>query len=447
MKESIPPRIRRLRYWLPAALLLLITLSGQQVIAQLVNGRFVTSFYTWKKFDTVGVSNTYLRAFQTIQLSIAQGDVSLHTYLQGATNATNSFGDIGRFRFYNLFLKWANIGNVGDLSLGRQAVYAGVGNGTIDGVVAKVRLGQDKVTLTGYGGATVRSDFTKIQKNFHDNYNVGGQLVATPVSDVRIGLSFMSRKEEREPYWTLRARDTTFTPVAYYIANESPAEEYGSVDVYFSSPRAFSMYGRYDYDFYLKKTSRGQGGARLFLSDALDLTMDFIHREPRIAFNSIFSAFTSNAVDEFEAGLEYGFTPLLRAFGKLAFVSFVDEETHRWTLGLNAGYGSVSYSGSDGYPGHLQSFNIQGAYPLFDKLIIPSLGVSYASYRLSTDNSLDDAWTVVLGSTVRPSKSFSFDVQGQLLANKIVKHDTRLFAKLNYWFAERLSFFQEEVKQ
>ena len=414
--------------------------------AQLVSGRFVTSFYTWQKFDTVDVSKTYLRAFQTVQLSVAQGDVSVHTYLQGTMNASSAFGDVGRLRVYNLYLKWANILKVAELDLGRQAVYAGVGNGTIDGALVRVRLLRDQVVVTGYGGATVPAELGGVRKNFHDNYQFGGQVVTTMLPGLRAGLSYMNRHESRDPYWTLRARDTTFNPVPYYVSYESDAEQYGSVDLYYSGTN-FSLYGRYDQDFEFDKTSRGQAGARVNVTGALALTADYIHRAPRLSFNSIFSAFTLNPVDEIEGGVEYGFTPLFRAFGKVASVSYSDQKSHRWTLGVNAGYGSISYSGGDGYAGQLQSFNVQGVCPLLENRLIPSAGVSFASYRFSPDNpTRDKAWAVVLGATVRPEKAFSFDVQGQWLTNKIMKRDMRLFLKFNYWFAERLSIFREEGK-
>jgi hypothetical protein len=99
--------------------------------AQFVSGRLSTAFYAWEQFDTVGTSQQFLRAYQTAQLTVAQGDVSLTTFLQGTTNLAGTFGQAGRVRFYNLYLSWANIGKAVDLHLG-VGVFAGVGVGTID---------------------------------------------------------------------------------------------------------------------------------------------------------------------------------------------------------------------------------------------------------------------------------------------------------------------------
>jgi hypothetical protein len=106
----------------------------------------------------------------------------------------------------------------------------------------------------------------------------------------------------------------------------------------------------------------------------------------------------------------------------------------------------VSYTGGSGYAGELTSFSLQGAYPLFNRMLVPTLGVSYASYRLSADADKDNALSLLLGATVRPSKNFSFDVQGQWMKNAIYDRDMRLQVKLMYWFAERLSLFSEEVQ-
>jgi len=70
--------------FLLAATLGLATVVPDALHAQLVTGRFTTSLYTWEKFDAENSSATYLRGFQNVQLTIAQGDVSFNTYMQGA---------------------------------------------------------------------------------------------------------------------------------------------------------------------------------------------------------------------------------------------------------------------------------------------------------------------------------------------------------------------------
>jgi hypothetical protein len=424
--------------------------------AQMFSGRLTTSFYAWERFDTVGSSNMYLRAFQNVQMSLVQGDFSLQTFAQGATNFANSFGDVGRVRVYNLYLTWANIGKALDLNLGRQAVYAGVGVGSIDGVVARARFADNSVSVTGYGGATVDPSFGGVRKNMHDNYHFGGQIVTTAIRDVRAGISYTKRLEERDPYWTVRARDTSFSAVPYYVTYDAEAQEYLSADVNYSYTEVASIYGRYDHDLLNGRVSRAQGGARVQATKGFWITADFIHRVPRISYNSIFSAFVTNSTNEIEGGVEYAITPMMRVFGRLAHVSYtessdaasasqtapvasIDDKSMRWSLGLNSGYGTVTYSGGSGFAGELQSFSVQGTYPISNSMIIPTAGISYASYRLSADDARHDAFSVLLGAIMRPMRTVSVDVQGQWLTNKTVGSDLRMQVKLMYWFAQQLS--------
>ena len=422
--------------------------------AQLVNGRFTTSFYTFERFDTVGSSKTYVRAFQAVQLSAAQGDFSLQTYLLGAVNGTGEFGDNGRVRFYNLFARWSNIARVGELTLGRQAVYAGAGNGTIDGLSARVKFLDNMFTVRGYAGSVVNQDFTGIRKNWHDNLSFGGQVITTIVHDARIGLSYMNRRQEQDPYWTMRNRDSTFTPVPYYFSPLPENEELGSADVSYDVGEIATVYGRYDYDFNYRNTARGQGAVRVHATPALAFTGEYIYRKPHVSFNSIFSAFTLNSVSEIEGGVEYSMKPVFGnpggspclLFGKLGYVSYTDDKSLRWTLGVSMMYGSMSYSHGSGYAGDIHTFNLQASYPLLDRMLVPTVGLSLARYRLSAEVPAEDALAILAGATVRPLKQFSFDIQGQWMSNKLYDRDMRLQVRLNYWFAERMSLFAQEVK-
>ena len=432
-------------------LLILLALAPSGAEAQLINGRFTTSLYTFQRFDTVGASKTYLRAFQSVQLSMAEQDFSVHASLMGAMNGTSAFGDMGNVRVYNLSVRWANIARMVDVDLGRQAVYAGVGNGTIDGLSARARFANSAVTVAGYGGSTVRDEYTGVQRNWHDNLNLGGQVVTTLVPGARIGLSYMYRTEERQPYVALRESSLgdslrTLVTTPYLIANQSAAEQRASADAYWSYGRTVTVYGRYDYDLNYLETARGSGSVRVNVTDAIALTGDYTYRKPDIAFNSIFSVFTQSATTQAEGGVEYGFSPLLRAFARLGVVSYTDTTSTTWSVGLNSGYGTVNYSGTTGYAGHLASFSAQGMYPLCNGMLVPSLGFSWAAYRLSSDDPNDNALAVLLGATLRPVRNFSCDIQGQWMTNRLYSRDARLQVRLMYWFAERVSLFGQEVQ-
>ncbi|MRR12346.1 hypothetical protein EG835_07760, partial [bacterium] len=261
--------------FLLAATLGLATIVPDALQAQLVTGRFTTSLYTWEKFDAENSSATYLRGFQNVQLTIAQGDVSFNTYMQGAIMTD---GEAGLVRAYNMYLRWANIAQALDLTLGRQAIFGGVGYGTIDGMSAKLRLFKNRLTVSGYGGATPEGDFRGVSKSAKENMSFGGQITTTAIPNTQLGLSYMNRRAQRDPYWTTRMRDTSFTPVPYQVTFEPESEELIGGDAYYTLTGVFSAYGRYDHDLANNRVSRAQVGVRASITPRLGVTLESITR-------------------------------------------------------------------------------------------------------------------------------------------------------------------------
>lgn len=408
--------------------------------AQLVNGRLITSVYAWQRFDTVDVSKTYARGFQSVLLEIAQSDFSINTHFQAATMLQAHLDELPDYRFYYLYGKWRNIGDMVDLSFGRLPYFAGAGYGTLDGILAAGRFAGSKVRVTLYGGETspVGLEFNS-WRPIKNNFTLGGQLLTTVFEDTRIGVSYVNKNRERIGYYATRL-DSLNNPFTFFVEPELAKEQYVSGDVFYSFDMGH-VYGRYDYDLNYKQTQRGQVSLHVDVIPVVIATGDYIHREPRLPFGSFFSVFNVSANDEFELGVDYKFMPGWRAFVRGAFVKYTDDNSIRYTAGVAQTYASLSFRGSGGYAGELANVSVQGSYPLLDRMLIPMVGVSYVSYKLNKQSERENTLAAVVGATVRPLKQFSADIQGQWLTNKIYKKDFRLFAKLNFWFAERLNIF------
>ncbi len=193
------------------AFFLLAALWTPIVQAQRLSGRLLTSFYTWERFDTVGVSKNYLRAYQGAQLQFVHKDFSLHTYVQGTTNFGNTFSTDPSVRFYSLYARLKNIGNVGEIQVGRVPVYAGVGNGTIDGFLGKLRLWNGKMRIAGYGGGNVpERQKAKLHSDVDNNFARGGQLVARLIEDFSFSASCLNRRSKPRPNRAMRPAGTFF---------------------------------------------------------------------------------------------------------------------------------------------------------------------------------------------------------------------------------------------
>ncbi len=415
----------------------LIILLPSVARPQLINGRLIGSFYTFEKFDTVGVSKKFVRGFQSALFDVSYADLSIHTHFQVAGNLQSKLDEVPDYRFYYLYAKWRNILDAAEFSFGRMPYFAGVGNGTLDGGMLKVWSPENKFKLTLYGGQTTPLEYElKDWKKLKKNFTVGGQLLINALENTRIGVSYINRHRERTGYWATR-EDSLLNPIQVYVVPAIAREQYLSGDVSYRYDR-YSVYGRYDYDLNFKKTQRGQLGLRVTATDELTLSADFIHREPRVLYQSFFSIFDLKAVNELELGGDYMINPDIRAFVRGAYVKYSGDKSYRYTVGLAHRFVGFTYRGASGYAGELMNLSIQGLYPLWDNKLVPSVGLAYVSYRYDAYSTRENGFAGTVGASVRPMQQLSFDLQGQFLSNRIVKSDLRLFGKVNFWFTSQM---------
>jgi hypothetical protein len=431
-------------------LTVLVVLFVSGVYAQRLQARFVTSAYAWERQDTIGKSSQHLYGYETMQLSLSGEKLSLHTYLQGFNDFAGPLGNNPTLRLYNLYFKWANIGNMIDVSLGRQAVFAGVGNGTVDGGLASVKFLDPRVKLTGYYGALPAERYeAKLIDNTDKNYMAGGQLSASPLDFAQFSVSYMQKNIKPETYFGIR-RDSLFNPYTVEIKPTATAEEYFSGDVSLEYKDVVSGYLRYDYDLLLEKNSRFQFFTRVkpFQSlnvkalQPLSLTGEYIQREPRLLFNSIFSVFAFSTLKEYEVGAEYAIGTDWQVFAKYGAVSYNDGDSHQMTLGVNGDHVSFSVTRDDGNGGELSAASLSLGYPFFENTLTPTVMLSYAHYKLSEySNNLDDAMSLSFGTIYRPVRVLSVDAQAQWIQNRIYNNDMRFFIRVSYLLSQQLGIF------
>jgi hypothetical protein len=123
-------------------------------------------------------------------------------------------------------------------------------------------------------------------------------------------------------------------------------------------------------------------------------------------------------------------------------VKYIDDRSFRYTVGIANQYASASYRRNRGYAGELDAVSAQGAYPLLGRKLIPTLGVSYSSYKLTASDKTDNALAATGGVIARPLQLLSIDVQAQYITNTIYKNDVRLYAGLTFWISHNLNLFE-----
>ena len=431
-------------------LTVLVVLFVSGADAQRLQARFVTSAYAWERQDSIGKSSQHLYGYGTMQLSLSGEQLSLHTYLQGFNDFAGPLSSNPTLRLYNLYFKWANIANLVDVSLGRQTVFAGVGNGTIDGGLASIKFLDSRFKLTGYYGALPAERFeAKLIDNTDKNYMAGGRLSASPLDFAQFSVSYMQKNIKPETYFSIR-RDSLFNPFTVEIKPTATAEKYVSGDVSLEYNDVVSGYFRYDYDLLLGKNSRFQFFTRVKPFQSLNaeilrplsLTGEYLQREPRLLFNSIFSVFAFSTLKEYEVGAEYAIGTDWQVFAKYGAVSYNDGDSHQMTLGVNGDHVSFSVTRDDGKGGELSAASLSLSYPFLENQLTPTVMLSYAHYKLSEySNNLDDAMSLSFGAVYRPIRVLSIDAQAQWIQNRIYNNDMRLFVRVSYLLSQQLGIF------
>jgi len=427
---------------------LLASLFPYPTEGQTINGRFNTTFYTWDRVDgrLTGPDEyskvTHFRGYQTFRFGITHGDISLRTYSQFSQDFNTSMEGDPVGRIYDLHLRWRNIFDVLELNVGRHPIYSGVGRGTIDGGSLRLNINDGKYTAHIYAGSLVRPFQSGRIQSWDDRRMVGGQLAIRPFQGLYASVSYMDRHNRREEYIATRA-DSLFNPIQVLIDGDSREFQLASTDISYQLGNRASLYGRFDYNLDDSQPQRMEFWSRVNITPELALTGEYIYREPLVPLNSIFRMFEIESNQEIEGGLEYRMTDWLTFTGRVAHVIYDDDNSMRIAVGAASKYGSFSFSRTDGYAGELNSISVMGNYPLTgDDRWVVSAGGGYASYTPADyDGESDWAISAIGGISHKVSRSFSLDVRGQYITNRVFDYDTRIFIRVNYWFFENLGIF------
>lgn len=407
--------------------------------AQLMTGRLTTSFYGFEGRDSALAKVYYLRAYENVYFNAASGDYSFNMNAMVSNDFGSTIVTDPELRVNSFLMKVKNIGGLADIAAGRQFVFAGVGSGLIDGVSGSLKFLDNTLVVQGYGGSNVIQS-RDIRKNYiGTNGLFGGQITYAPIEDGVIGVSYMNKRWQRKPYTALRM-DSLFNPYSIVINSRPNEEELASVDVEYSHEQLYSIQAKTDFDILTEEISKIQGFTRIGVMKELNVTAEYIFRQPRLAYNSIFSVFNINSTKEIEGGLEYRPISKTFLFARFANVDYLDETSQRLVVGGAYDFISASYTQNFGYAGELNGVSVQATYPMMDRTFTPMCALGYATYKLDKSDPASDVINGTLGVSYRPMQTLSTDLQMQWMSNPQYKSDMRVFLKINYWFNEKLNW-------
>lgn len=402
--------------------------------AQNLNGAISSSVYAFERAESFTDSEMFLRGYETLILNINQGNYSLRTRLNFETNFSKQLDSDPRLRFYNLYFEARKIADIATIKLGRQPIFNQMAGGLFDG--ANIKLDVNNFIVQGYFGGNVPAyQKLEITDNFKTDRIWGGKLAYNGLANTSFALSYVDKNFKSIDYEAQRL-DVNLSPITVLIQQKSNQFRYGSASVsYFG---LVNVDARVNYDFNFDKLSKAEFIGRYDKVENFGFSLYYNYRAPQIRYNSIFAVFDFANTQEIEGGVDYKFDQNFTFFGKFGNVTFKDDNSQRFSLGVNSNYGSLSYRQTLGYSGELSTISLYSAHSFLTGFLTPSVGIAYTSYKLNEDSEKNNIISLLAGLNVRPFKVLSFDLQGQYFDNKIYKNDVRLFFKINYWFNTNL---------
>ena len=413
-------------------IILLLLGVGSCIYAQNINGRFSSSLYSFERYDSLNYSETYIRAYEMLNLNFNYKNLTLRSYLNLEGNIENKMSYDPRLRYYNLYLEARDVFNIATVMVGRQPILNSVFGGLFDGASLKLEKGDYRFNFY-YGGNVPPYQKFALIDDWSDNYILGSNFRFTSIKGFLIGVGYFSKHFKPQSYEAVRMTPE-LNPITVEIQNRSNEYEFVTGEVNYSQEKLVDIHTRYDYDLNFNQTSKFEFDARTEAVDGLGINAYFNYRQPKIRYNSIFAVFDYANTYEIEIGADYKINSMFTLIGKFANVDYKNESSQRVGVGLATSWGTINYRKTFGYAGELDAISVYSGYTFLKGLLTPSIGLSYTNYKLSPDDPDQSVTTLLAGFNIRPFRTLSFDLQGQYLDNEYYKNDFRFFFKLNYWF-------------
>jgi hypothetical protein len=377
-----------------------------------------TSFNSYQTRDlyTEG-KTTYLRAYQSFRFDLNQigtKNISFHTYFRSTTDFLHKNSTDPSTRIYNAYLDWKNIKKILDLRLGRQFLYAGVGNGTIDGLRFDFKPKQ-KLQLTGYVGFQLPRERSTDIDTWEQSHILGGELATTYLKDTRLAASYVQKARDK---W-----------IEEHLIGLSASHYH----------KKFDFFSQFYYNLIYKKaqnfTLRGSGSE---LFGNLYVALEYQYRRPSIYSNSIFGVFKQEPYSIYRFTGTYQPIKIFRLTSEYDLTRYKKDNSSRVRFGVEYSFIALGLNFRRGYGGESNGVYGKIIYT-FNRNFVLSVSADYGKYKIDEEEETkDEIFAISSRAEWRPLENFQLAMELQDVRNKIKNYDLRLQGKASYKFG--LSF-------
>jgi len=394
------------RHFMCTALFVVLILSIPLFSQVKYSGSLRSSFYAFETLtDTSEIQQ--LNYYQGLQLRLApenHSNLYLSTYLRVAKRGDKDWEE----KVFNLYADWKAPNKPLSLRLGRQFVYSGVINGTLDGVLVSGTPHKNlNVKLFGGLAAPLARDFDVLK---WDEGNVLGAYASYRLPwEFKLDLSYFQKSRDKETVWQLVGAGLSgkFRENIYYQAQ---------LDHNLNTEEIQGM--RYRLNYFYQKWS---------------LSAEYNSQRPRVYEDSYFRIFKLDAYNQFRGGVTYNLNRYQLGVQYL-FTAMEYDETNQVILTAGIPWGIIGLVHQDGFGGKNTGLYGELRYDVFKQLTVRAYSSHY-NYERQTTVISEDATSVSGGLDYRPFKSLSLQADVQQSINSVYEDNIRGLFRLNYFFS------------
>lgn len=420
-------------------LILILFLISAIAEAQTINFRLSTYFYSWERADSISgdIETSHLKGYQNMLLDITDKKWSLNTSLLTQEDIVNESGDGFDYSFYNLYIKGSNLWNALDVKIGRQYVFAGVGNGSVDGLSLRYKAGMKKqYQLSVFGGALTPGNYDfQSYSDLNNNFIFGSTFYYYGDQGLTSSVSYYLKRKKYDPYYAPRI-DSNFVTTQELIVTDSRDQQLVGFNINYTGKQKYNIFGKAYYDIYLSKFYQAEFNISYPIKN-FTISADYTYRGAQLTYNTTFWTMAQfwplSHYQQVEGSIDYALKNGINLFASISDVIYIDDNALKYEAGFKNPWYGLYYVGYSGYTGESNGAVGYVYHELVRSKLSGNLTLNYSNYKLGEyATQSEDQFSGMLGITYRPSPQFSIDAQGQFLTNMIYKTDTRFLIGATY---------------
>ncbi|MBN1409131.1 MAG: hypothetical protein JW956_15125 [Calditrichaceae bacterium] len=368
------------------------------------SGMTQSSIYTWENFDEAQLIDYYQHINARVSLE-SYRDLYVKTYFRfGRTGDPAEWNE----RVYNAYLNFLSPCRKWDARLGRQFVYSGVMNGTVDGIMLNMRPIKHLLVklLAGMEAPVDRA----LELTPWSDGNVLGAFAGYKVVEAfNFAASYVQKTRSDDIYWQLAGAS-------------------------FSGNVFNNLYYQAQYEHNLKTSQYQAMRYRLnYFLAKWNIFAEYNSQRPRIYEDSFFQIFEQTAFNQIRSGVGYQAGNYNVGLHDVYTMYEKDESTNQIHATISSSYGMIGLLYQSGYGGDNTGIYGSVRYDVLKNLTV-YVRSSYYQYERQTTAISEDATAVSGGVTYKLSASLQVKAEIQERINTYYDNDVRGLFRIRYAF-------------